>query len=109
LQDVRKKADLVEKEHAPVRRLEEPELGAVRIGEGASFEAEQFGLEQRFRDGGTVDVNKRPLCPDAVAMQHARGEAFAGAGVALNEDRWEPLTLALSLDEPRLMFTMRAP
>jgi hypothetical protein len=70
-----------------MRGLEKPRLGTVRIGEGTPLEAEQFRLEQRLRDGRTVDVDERPLRPRALAMQHARDESLPRAGIALKEDR----------------------
>ncbi len=40
--------------------LEQARLGVVGIGEGAPFEAEQFGLEQSLGNGGAVDRDERP-------------------------------------------------
>src|SRR5207245_1547703 len=52
--------DLVEEERALMGGLEQARLGVVGIGEGAPFEAEQFGLEQSLGNGGAVDRDERP-------------------------------------------------
>src|SRR2546428_10868182 len=51
-------ADLVQKQGAAVRGLEEAGLGVARISERPSLVAEQLRLEQRLGNRGAVDVDK---------------------------------------------------
>ena len=56
---------------------------ATRAGEGALFVAEQFALQQRFRDGGAIDLDERPggaRAPgvDDVGHHFLAHAAFAG-------------------------------
>ena len=59
----RQRVDLVEEEGAARGRLEEPGLGAPRIGEGPGLEAEQLGLEHGLRNRRAVDVDEGSPCP----------------------------------------------
>jgi hypothetical protein len=60
LDALRQETHLVEEESALVRCLEETRLGLAGIGEGATLEAEQLGLEQGLGDRGAVDLHQRP-------------------------------------------------
>lgn len=54
--------DLIEKNRAPVRRLEKADLTfAFRTGERAADVAEQFTFKQRRRNRRTVHLYKRRL------------------------------------------------
>jgi hypothetical protein len=72
--------DLVQEQCAPQSRLEEARFGPFGIGEGASLEAEQLRLQQRLRDGGAVDLDKRPLRTGAAVMNDACHQPFPRAG-----------------------------
>ena len=100
LQGIGQQRDLIEEEHPAVRRLKEAGLGAVGIGEGPPLEAEELGLEQRLGDRRTVDVHEGPTAAGAVAMEQAGDQALAGAGVTLDQDGREPLTLPLPVEQP---------
>ena len=67
----RERVDLVEEEGAARRRLEEPGLGAPRIGEGPGLEAEQLGFEHGLWNRRAVDVDEGSPCPAAAGMDHA--------------------------------------
>ncbi len=62
-----------------------PVLGGS--GEGAFHVAEQFGFEQRFGDGGAIDFQYRLVMARALLVNHARQQALAGAGFALQKHR----------------------
>jgi hypothetical protein len=55
--------------------LEEARFGLVGVGEGATLEAEELGLEQGFGDGGAVDADEGALATGAFPVDQ--------------EDRWE--------------------
>jgi hypothetical protein len=78
--------DLVQEERPPRGRLEEARLGALGIGEGARFKAEELRLEQRLRDGGAVDFEERPLDARATLVQDARDQPLARARLPLEQD-----------------------
>ena len=86
----RERADLVEEQHAAVRSLKESRLALTRIGERAALHAEQLGFDEVLRDRGAVDLDPRPLAPPAGAMDGAREEPLAHAGLALDQERREP-------------------
>jgi hypothetical protein len=71
LEGLGKEADLVEKDRAVVRRLEEAALGVARVGEGAALEAEHLGLEERGGNGGAVDVHEGAARPGTGPVQRA--------------------------------------
>jgi len=97
-------ADLVEEERAPVRGLKEARFGAPGVGEGAPLEAEQLGFEQRLRDRRAVDVHKGAAPPGPPAMHEPGDEALAGAGFALDQNRGEPPTRRLALQQSAQFF-----
>ena len=76
------RVDLVEKERPAGGRLEEAALRSLGIGEGASLEAEELGLEHRLGNGGAVHVDEGRARASAAVVQHARDQAFAGPGLA---------------------------
>ena len=59
LQRERHVSDLVQEDRASVRHLQFALLQAIRAGEGAALMSEEFVLEQRFREGDTVDDHQR--------------------------------------------------
>ena len=58
----------------------------VSAGEGAFFVSEEFAFEQRARNRGTVDLDKRTSPPRRKPVDHAGDDVFAGAALALNQD-----------------------
>ena len=67
-------------------RLEESRLGLARIGEGATLEAEQLGLQQRLGNGFAVDHDKRSAGAGAAVMNAAGEQTLAGPGLAKDQD-----------------------
>jgi hypothetical protein len=78
-------ADLVEQDRAAARRLEEPTVVLARAGERPAPMAEELALEQRLRQGGAVDGDERSVRAWARAMDAARDELLAGAGLTLDQ------------------------
>ena len=79
-------ADLVEEDRALVGGLEPALAHRHRAGEGALLVAEQLGLEQRLRQGGTGDLHERMRVALACPMQRLRHQLLAGARLAGDED-----------------------
>jgi hypothetical protein len=81
--------------------------------------AEQFGFGQRFRQGGAVDFDQRPVGPRPMPVNPAGEGSLARAGLALDQDGGEVLLeaavrrddfLELLLDarQPRVEEELRA-
>ena len=87
LQRQRHLADLVEEQGAAVGRLEAARLVADGAGEGAAHVAEQLRLEQVLGDGAAVDGDERALGARRAAVELARDQLLAGAGLAGDEHR----------------------
>src|SRR5439155_2747377 len=79
--------------------LQQAQLRAARVGEGAPLEAEHLGLEQRLGDRRAIDVDERPVRARPGAMQHAREQPLARSRLALDQDRREPMRLALAFEQ----------
>ncbi len=107
LQRLGEESDLVEKDRAPVRGLEEAGLGAPRVGEGAALEPEHLRLEEGFGNRGAVDVDERTGGTRSRLVDHSREQPLAGARFALDEDRWEPPAVLLAVEQPFDPFTDR--
>src|SRR5205823_6075868 len=75
-------ADLVEEERAAGALFELADAFAFGAGEGALFMAKQLTLEQRLRNSGAVEREKRPLRPAAVAINRAGNQFLARAALA---------------------------
>ena len=56
------------------------------IGEGAGLDAEQLGLQQRLRDGRTIDLDERARGARAAVVDDAGHQPLAGAGLPLQQD-----------------------
>ena len=87
LQSQRQFADLVEQQGAAIGLLELAGLGAHRTGEGALFVAEENGLEHLLRDRRAVHRDEGRVRAGGKAMDVARHQLLAGAGLAGDEDR----------------------
>jgi hypothetical protein len=90
LQGLREQRDLVEEERALVGSLEQAGLGAPRVREGAPFEAEQLGLQQRLGDSRAVDVDEGAAGAGTLPVDEVGDQALAGSGLALDQDRRQP-------------------
>jgi hypothetical protein len=80
-------ADLIEKNRPAVGGFEKANLILHRPGERPLAMPEELTLQQRFRQRGAVDGDERPLRPLAGAMDAARHQLFAGAGLAFDQHR----------------------
>ncbi len=87
LQPQRQFADLVEQQGAAVGQLELAGLGAHRAGEGALLMAEENGFEHLLGDRRAVHRDEGRVRAGGKAMDVARHQLLAGAGLASDEDR----------------------
>jgi hypothetical protein len=78
--------DLIQEQRAPRRRLKQAGLGAFGIREGPGLEAEQLSLQQRLRDGRTIDLNEQARGTRAAVVDDPRYQPFSGAGFPLQQD-----------------------
>src|SRR5437870_10873110 len=82
----RRLADLVEEDGARARLVEEPAAVALGAGEGPAHVAAELALEERLGEGGAVLHQERRLRARAAAVDGARQELLASAGLAFEED-----------------------
>src|ERR1043165_942270 len=80
-------ADFVQEERAAVGRLDEARAVAVGAGERAAHAAEELRLDERLRKRRAVDGGEGLGAPRRVAVDGARDELLAGAGLAEDADR----------------------
>ena len=69
--------DLVEKQRAAGRDLEQARLGGLGVGERAALVTEQLALEQRRGECGAVQLDEGRRGPRAAVVQRPREELFA--------------------------------
>ena len=86
LQIERHLADFVEEDRARAGHFEQPRLVPVGAGERAFHVPEELAFQQVGRQGRTVDGDER-LARMPQVMDGPRGDLFAGAGVADDENR----------------------
>ncbi len=79
--------DLVQEERSAVGHLESADPLRHRAGEGASFVAKQFALQQRGGNRGAVQGDEWTIAPLAGGVDGARDQLFSGSGFALDEHR----------------------
>ena len=79
-------ADFIEEEGALVGQREAAEAFLVGGGESAFFVAEHLAFEEVIGDGSAVDRDERAGGAGRSLVEHLRGELFARAGLAGNED-----------------------
>ncbi len=72
-----------------------------RIGERAALVAEELGFNQRRRQPGTIDHNKRMPLARGERVQRARHEILANAGAARDKDVGIGRRIAFQLGEHR--------
>src|SRR6266403_666319 len=82
----RRLADLVEEDGPLARLLEEPAAVTLGAGEGPAHVAEELALEERLGESGAVLHQERRLRARAAAVDGARQELLAGAGLAFEQD-----------------------
>src|SRR5690606_10611973 len=85
LQLGREVADLVQKDGAAVRDLEEPLLPVLRVGEGALLVAEQLAVEEGRVEARAVDLHERLARAGAQVVDHARHPALPRSALAREE------------------------
>src|SRR6266851_7835684 len=78
--------NFVEEECAAVRALEKSLLPVVRAGESTFFMTKQVALDQRFRNGGTVDGHVRTVPARGELVDELSRELFSGPAVACDEN-----------------------
>src|SRR3989475_9712444 len=71
----------------PLGALDEPALGVLGAGEGPLDVAEEFALEEAFRDRAAVDPDEGAPRPAAVTVDDAGDDFLARAGLAQKADR----------------------
>jgi hypothetical protein len=79
VQRVRELTDLVEEQRAVMRGLDQTPLGGARIGEGATLEAEQLGLQEGLGNRRTVDVDERTASARPRAVKQIGDQPLARA------------------------------
>ena len=79
-------ADFVEKQRAAVRGLDPADLALVRARECTALVAEQFGLQQRRRNGRAVHGDEGRVGAQRLLVDRRRRQLLAGAGFAGDED-----------------------
>src|SRR5262249_49146602 len=107
LQRLGQETDLVEEDRAAMRGLEEPGLGASRVGVRAALVAEQLGFQEGLRNRGAVDVDERPRGSGAGSVQQTGQEPLAGAGVALDQDRGRTMTAVTASEKTSYVVAKR--
>jgi hypothetical protein len=80
-------AHFIEEQHASRGHLDVPGFRLLRAGEGATFVAEELRLEQLFRKRRAVDGDKGAMSTRRFPMNEPGNHFFAGARLALQEDR----------------------
>src|SRR5216110_3234944 len=104
----RKIDDLIKEESTATGKLELPLFALMGAGERALLVAEQLRFNQRVRDGATIDRDKWLIAPPAQLMDRPSHELFAGAGLALDEDRERRVGHAPDLLDDLLHVSARA-
>src|SRR5207245_10673487 len=96
-------ADLVEEQKSALGRLDQTGLRFLGIRERAALVAEQLGLHEGGREGGTVHLDKRLRRARAGGVDGVRENALSGTRLARQQHRWRVLhSAALSRPpEPR--------
>ena len=101
LQRQRHVADLVEEQGAAVGLLEAAEVAPLRAGERAGLVAEQLAFQQFGRDRRGVERDERLCGARRFAVQRARDQFLAGAGLAGDQHRQRRLREAADRAEQR--------
>jgi len=106
LRRVGHEADLVEKDRPAMRHLQQAGLGLLRIGEGATLEAEQLRLEQRVWNRRAIDIHERRRGPRTQFVNQTCDEPFTGTGFAGDQNRRQtPGRCRKASNQPRELLT----
>ena len=81
-------ANLVQEQRTLVRQLKDASLLRASIGERAFFVAEQFALEQCFRNSRAVDGDKRLGLAHTLVVQRLGNQVLTGTIFAFEHDGW---------------------
>jgi hypothetical protein len=101
LQRLRQESHLVQEQHPPVRRLQEPGLGVPGVRERPALEPEELRLEQGLGNGRAVHVHERPGGPRPRAVEDPRQEPLPRARLTQEQDRGRPpRSPALPAEQP---------
>ena len=92
LEQYRQRVDLVQKQRAVHRALQETRLSAFGIRESAGLKAEQFHLQQRLWNGRAVDLDERPLDARAAVVDDPRHQSLARTCFSLEQQRRDKRT-----------------
>src|SRR5215471_21399606 len=92
-------AHLVQQQRPPPSCLEQAGLGLPGIGECSALDAEELGLEQRLRNGRTVDVHEGARGSLACPMNSPREKTLAGARLAQEEKGGKPAPTPLTAEQ----------
>ena len=91
--------DLVQKERAPVSRLEEPAFRLAGIREGPPLEPEHLGFEESLGDRRAVHVDEGPPGPGACPVERPGHEPLAATGLSLDQNGWQTPDLGGARDQ----------
>src|SRR5690606_22473831 len=80
-------AELVEKECATIRRLEQASVILHGARKGSLLVSKQDRFEQGARNCTAILADERPIASWARAMQRAGDQLFTGSGFAEDQDR----------------------
>ena len=108
LQRQRQIADFIEKQRAAVGELELPRLAVGGAGERPLLVAEQLGLEQRLRDGRTIDRHERAVGAGTQRVQRSGEQLLAGAALAFDQDGRVGRRRAMQRERHRLQLRVVA-
>src|SRR5207249_8813694 len=78
----RQLADLIEEDRAVIGQLEQADLPFLGVGIRTLFVSEQFGIEERRREAGAVDLDERTTGAGREIVDHARGPALPRPALA---------------------------
>ena len=78
-------ADLVKKQRTARRLFEAPLTPTVGTGKGATLVPEQLGLEQRLRQGSTVEPHKRAVLASRTVVNGSSDQLLARSGLAVDQ------------------------
>ncbi|MNP10570.1 hypothetical protein D3C76_1027260 [compost metagenome] len=78
--------DFIEEQGAAIRRFHQAGTAGAGAGECAFLVAEQFRLDQAFRNGRAVHRDHRRLGPLGEVVQGTRHQFLTGTGLALDQD-----------------------
>ena len=79
-------ADFIQEQGPFFRLLEKPLAVGFGIGEGTALVAEKFAFQKRFRQGRTIDGNKRCVAAFALPVQGSSDQLLAGTALTRDED-----------------------